>query len=141
MPADFAAALPCGGACPARHWLPLPLWKTQWGACPRAAPAIPAAVENAMGAEPARHWLSLPLWCLKGGACLLCRPPTPPLALFLPPSPRPPSPPGKGEFFSLFCRGLRPRHPGIIATSKIAVTLDNYSKKWYNMSQGNEKNG
>ena len=28
-----------------------------------------------------------------------------------------------------------------IATSKIAVTLDNYSKKWYNMSQGDEKNG
>lgn len=27
-----------------------------------------------------------------------------------------------------------------IATSKIAVTLDNYSKKWYNMSQGDEKN-
>ena len=29
----------------------------------------------------------------------------------------------------------------IIATSKIAVTLDNCSKKWYNMSQGDEKNG
>ena len=28
-----------------------------------------------------------------------------------------------------------------IATPKIAVTLDNYSKKWYNMSQGDEKNG
>jgi hypothetical protein len=28
-----------------------------------------------------------------------------------------------------------------IATSKIAVTLDNYSKMWYNMSQGDEKNG
>ena len=28
-----------------------------------------------------------------------------------------------------------------IATSKIAVTLDNRSKKWYNMSQGDEKNG
>jgi len=32
------------------------------------------------------------------------------LAVF-PPSPQPPSPPGKGEFQSLFCRGLRPRHP------------------------------
>ena len=33
--------------------------------------------------------------------------------------------------------------PGMIsiATSKIAVTLDNYSKKWYNMSRGDEKNG
>ena len=29
----------------------------------------------------------------------------------------------------------------IIATSKIAVTLDNCRKKWYNMSQGDEKNG
>ena len=29
----------------------------------------------------------------------------------------------------------------IIATSKIAVTLDNYSKEWYNMSQGDERNG
>ncbi len=28
-----------------------------------------------------------------------------------------------------------------IATSKIAVTLDNHSKKWYNMLQGDEKNG
>ena len=27
--------------------------------------------------------------------------------------PRPPSPAGKGEIFSLFCRGLRPRHPGL----------------------------
>ena len=32
---------------------------------------------------------------------------------FLPPSPCPPSPPGKGEIFSLFRRGLRPRHPCI----------------------------
>ena len=29
----------------------------------------------------------------------------------------------------------------IIATSKIAVTLDNCSKRWYNMSQRDEKNG
>ena len=29
----------------------------------------------------------------------------------------------------------------IIAISQIAVALDNYSKKWYNMSQGDEKNG
>lgn len=29
----------------------------------------------------------------------------------------------------------------IIASSKIAVTLDNCSKKWYNISQGDEKNG
>ena len=28
-----------------------------------------------------------------------------------------------------------------IATSKIAVTLDNCRKEWYNVSQGDEKNG
>ena len=28
-----------------------------------------------------------------------------------------------------------------IATSKIAVTLDNCGIKWYNMSQGDEQNG
>ena len=31
--------------------------------------------------------------------------------LFLPPSPRPPSPVGKGEIFGLFCRGLAPPAP------------------------------
>ena len=36
---------------------------------------------------------------------------------------------------------LYPICADIIATSKIAVTLDNYSKEWYNMSQGDEKNG
>ena len=73
---------------------------------------VPAVAVPGGGAEPARRWLSLPLWCLKG-ACLLCLLPLLPLAFFLPPSPRPPSPPGKGEIFSLFRRGLRPRHPGI----------------------------
>ncbi len=29
----------------------------------------------------------------------------------------------------------------IIATSKIAVTLDNCGEKWHNMSQGDEQNG
>ena len=29
----------------------------------------------------------------------------------------------------------------IIATSKIAVAIDNCSKRWYNVSQGDEKNG
>ncbi len=33
------------------------------------------------------------------------------LEFSFPLSPRPPSPVGKGEIFSLFCRGLRPRHP------------------------------
>ena len=52
------------------------------------------------------------------GACLPCRPPALPLACFVAPIPPPAlaersSPPGKGEFQSLFRRGLRPRHPGI----------------------------
>ena len=54
----------------------------------------------------------LPCRCgTRRGACLLCRPPTLPLALFLPPSPRPPSPPGKGEPKVISCKGLRPLHP------------------------------
>ena len=36
---------------------------------------------------------------------------------------------------------IRVKKTLIIATFKIAVTLDNYSKKLYNMSQGDEKNG
>ena len=48
-----------------------------------SAPCIPVA-------KPARRWLFLPRQC------------------FLPPSPRPPSPVGKGEIFGLFCRGLAP---------------------------------
>ena len=34
------------GAEPARHWLPLPLWKTQWGAEPEAALVRPAPGER-----------------------------------------------------------------------------------------------
>ena len=33
-PANSAGAVPCG-ACPGRHWLALPLWKTQWGLASR----------------------------------------------------------------------------------------------------------
>ena len=46
-----------------------------------------------------------------GGACLFGRLLTLPLASFLPPSPRPPSPPGKGETIVISCKGLRPLHP------------------------------
>ena len=52
--------------------------------------------------------------CLAGtrrGACLFGCLPTLPLALLLPPSPRPPSPPGKGEIQSIFRRGLPPPAP------------------------------
>ena len=59
-----------------------------------------------------------------GVACLFSRLPTPPLACFSAPlprrgriAPRPRSqsalPCGKGETISLFCRGLRPLHPGV----------------------------
>ena len=83
------------------------------GACPCAALAIPAAVENSMGALPQRHLLDLPLWCPRG-ACLFGCLPTLPLALLLPPSPRPPSPPGKGEIFLFsYARGSAPCIPGV----------------------------
>ena len=46
-----------------------------------------------------------------GGLAFFCRLLTLPLASFLPPSPRPPSPPGKGETIVISCKGLRPLHP------------------------------
>ena len=85
-PADSAGAVP-GGACPGRHWLALPLWKTQWGLASRGtcypclwfascplSPRPPSQREGGdlrlfyargfapciPGAEPGRHWLSLP---------------------------------------------------------------------------------
>ena len=45
------------------------------------------------------------------GACLLCHLLPLPLALILPPSPHPPSLPGKGEIQSIFRRGLPPPAP------------------------------
>ena len=55
--------------------------------------------------------------CARRGACLLCRLLPPAFSLLsCPLSPQPAlaersSPAGKGETISLFCRGLRPRHP------------------------------
>ena len=46
-----------------------------------------------------------------GAACLLCRLPTLPFACFFAPIPPVPFPSGEGEIFTLFRRGLRPRHP------------------------------
>ena len=65
------------------------------------------------GLEPGRHWGQGANYVLGGRCAFLvsgchCLP-----LAFLPLSPRPPSPLGKGEIFSLFCRGLRPRHPGL----------------------------
>ena len=57
------------------------------------------------------HRLTLPLWHPAGGGG--CRP-TLPLALILPPSPQPPSPPGKGENFSFLMQGASPlASPGL----------------------------
>ena len=99
---------PCiPGAEPARHWFTLPLWKTQWGACP--------GVAGAAGVSDTRR-----------GACLLCRLPALPLRYpaggvpALPPvnpvltcflAPIPPSPVGKGGTKVILCKGLRPLHP------------------------------
>ena len=65
------------------------------------APCIPAPEPEAARAEPAEQMPDggLPFWLLAYPAFSL---------LFCPPSPT-----GKGEIFSLFRRGLRPRHPGI----------------------------
>ena len=63
------------------------------------------------GAEPKRHLLALPLWYPAGGvAFLVARLPFT-LALFLPPSPRPPSQREGGDFKVILCKGLRPLHP------------------------------
>ena len=43
-----------------------------------------------------------------GGVCFPCRFPPPPLVLILPPSPRPPSPTGKGEIFGFLMQGASP---------------------------------
>ena len=81
---------------PKRHWLSLPLW------CPAGAG----------GLAPLRHWLSLPLWYPAGGvAVLVARLPFT-LALFLPPSPRPPSRREGGDSKFSYARGFAPCIPG-----------------------------
>ena len=70
-----------------------------------SAPCIP-------GAKPGRHWLNR-------GAGAPGTPAAKParhwlfsaMSVRFPPSPRPPSPVGKGEIFVLFCRGLAPQAP------------------------------
>ena len=123
----FAPCIPA--TKPARHWFALPLWKTQWGlasalptrrmsAAPgggagRRSPADLAAAVFAGGL--AFFAASLP--CLSGrrrGAWRFWSPACPAFSLLSFPHPPAPLPGGKGgEIFSLFCRGLRPRHPGI----------------------------
>ncbi len=70
------------------------------GAAPLAFPGLNPGGTGA-GGEPRAQW---------GGRQF--RLPADLDICFIPPSPRPPSPVGKGEIISSFRRGLRPRHPG-----------------------------
>ena len=118
---DPAEAAPCGVACLLCRPLPLPL------GC-FVAPIPPAPFPSGEGGDskiilpgatapgtPAlnrlRHLQTLskrhPVGWL---AFFVARYPSLWLAL-LPPSPRPPSPPGKGETKVISCKGLRPLHP------------------------------
>ena len=88
------------------------------GASPLASPGLDGArhglnlrSRHPAGASPRRWRLDQPLRCPTGACqagCLL----TLPLVYFVSPIPPTPFPGGKGETFSLFRRGLRPRHPG-----------------------------
>ena len=110
---------PCiPGAEPARHWFALPLWKTQWGACPGVVGA--AGVSGTRReACPLCRLPTLPLWCPRG-ACRFWSPANPAFSLLpCPPSPegkdRPPPPfPGGegGESLFSFARGFAPCIPG-----------------------------
>ena len=74
------------------------------GASPLASPAL----------DRLRHLQSLPLWCPAGGLAFFvaCCPPA--FTFFFAPYPPTPLPRwGRGRLFSLFRRGLRPRHPCI----------------------------
>ena len=88
----------CGklnGGFPRRHWLFLPLWKTQWGLSP-AALARPATAFTRRGAVSCR-------------ACFACR-----INAFLPPIPPDPLPQrGRGRPKLFFARGFAPCIPSI----------------------------
>ena len=125
--AFFAARLPClwFAFLPPSPLPPFPVGRGRFfcflmqGASPLASPAFnrlrhlqnlpnrcPAG--GLSPALPSRQALAVPC----GGACLLCRPPTLPLVCCFAPYPPNPLPRrGRGRFFSLFRRGLRPRHP------------------------------
>ena len=73
------------------------------GASPLASPTL----------DRLRHLQSLPLWCPQGGLPSLS-PAYPAFTFFFAPYPPDPLPRrGRGRLFSLFRRGLRPRHPCI----------------------------
>ena len=104
---------PCiPGAEPARHWFALPLWKTQWAACPGVAGS--AGVSGTRrGACLLCRLPALPLR-YPAGACLLCRLLTLPLTCFLAPYPPAPLPGGKGVTIGYFMQGASPlASPGL----------------------------
>ena len=91
-------------------------------------PEAPRAALVCRAGRPFACRLSLPLWCPKGwrarqvagaagvggaqrGGVLSLSPAYPAFGLLCCPHPPSPLPSGKGEFQSLFRRGLRPRHP------------------------------
>ena len=78
---------------------------------------VPSGVAQAGGRLP-----TLPFRHPQGGLLSLS-PAYPAFGLLsCPLSPRPPSPPGKGETISLFRRGLRPRHPCIRPFATLTVS-------------------
>ncbi len=83
-------------------------WQGAGGAAPLAALVRPATVENQGGLNPGGT--GYPCRCgARRGACLLCRLPAPAFSLLsCPLSPRPPSPPGKGEIKVIFVQGAAP---------------------------------
>ena len=97
------------------------------GAPPLASPGLNPGGTWKGGEPRARRGLVLFAAChpcrsgTRRGACLSPRLPTLPLVYFPAPYPPPPSPVGKGESFSLFRRGLRPRHPGIKPLATLTV--------------------
>ena len=100
----LASPATCTRAALARRALAVPAGGAQGDGCLLTLlPMSPA------GACPVGRLLTL-LSRQPQGACLLCRPPTPPLACFLSPSPCP-FPPGKGEILVHFAGGSAPGTP------------------------------
>ena len=103
---------PCiPGAEPARHWFALPLWKTQWGACPGVAGA--AGVSGTRrGGVPALSPAYTATVVPGGGVPALLPAYTAFSFVFLPLSPRPPSRREGGDFLFSYARGCAPCIPG-----------------------------
>ena len=93
-------------AFPRRHWLSLPLWKTQWGLSPDGT-GYPCRCGKLNGGFPPAA-LAIPAAVVpEGGLAFGCLSPLP-LALFLPPIPPTPFPGGEGGDQSYFLQGASP---------------------------------